>query len=206
MALKAKHLKVHQAIVFIIKLSSLNICVPIILNLTKMKKNRWRWGGNWSDENESSLRKTRLKIFDSLQCTPGLRKWKNYLAVSILIFLYVTRTIVSAAELDIRGSRCPHPSVPYASIYQNISGGPDDTSGSWKIKYICDNGYELFGNDIRECRDGQWPKKSLPICSVNVAQYKPATSSSVINLGHAGNAVDGKSSTVHEGKVRYISD
>ena len=132
-----------------------------------------------------------------------LRKWKKCLLTSLVSFLFfVTRTVnVSAAELDIRGSRCPHPSVPYASTYQNISGGPDDLSGSWKIKYICDNGYELFGNDIRECRNGNWPKSSLPICSVNVARYKPASSSSVVNLGHAGNAVDGKSSTVHEGKV-----
>ena len=36
---------------------------------------------------------------------------------------------------------------------------------------------------------------------MNVAKHKPATSSSVVNLGYAGNAVDGKSSTVHEGKV-----
>ena len=169
-----------------------------------MKKPRWRWGGDWSDENKKSLRKTRLKILDSLQSVAGARSWKNYFVVSILTFLYVTRAIVSTAELDIRGSRCPHPSVPYASIYQNISGGPDDSTGSWKIKYICDTGYELFGNDIRECRDGLWPKKSLPICSVNVARHKPATASSVVNLGHAGNAVDGKSSTVHEGKVSWI--
>jgi len=167
-----------------------------------MKKTRRRWGGECSEENKRPLRVINVHIPNRVNSIPGLKLWKKYILVStISILLYVTRTIVSTAELDIRGSRCPHPSVPYASIYQNISGGPDDISGSWKIKYICDNGYELFGNDIRECRDGRWPKSSLPICSVNVALHKPASSSSVVNLGYAGNAVDGKSSTVHEGKV-----
>ena len=169
-----------------------------------MKKNK-RWlGGDWRcDEDKRILKAAKRETSIHVNRVSELRKLKKCLLTSLVsLFLFVTRTVVvSAAELDIRGSRCPHPSVPYASTYQNISGGPDDLSGSWKIKYICDNGYELFGNDIRECRNGKWPKKSLPICSVNVARFKPASSSSVVNLGHAGNAVDGKSSTVHEGKV-----
>ena len=166
-----------------------------------MKKNRrWLGGDRRCDEDKRTLNATNRFTSINLHSISELRKLKKCLLASLL--LCVTRTVVvSAAELDIRGSRCPHPSVPYASTYQNISGGPDDLSGSWKIKYICDNGYELFGNDIRECRNGNWPKSSLPICSVNVARFKPASSSSVVNLGHAGNAVDGKSSTVHEGKV-----
>ena len=169
-----------------------------------MKKNR-RWlGGDWRcAEDKRTLKAANHGTSINVNRVLELRKLKKCLLASLVsIIFFVTRTVVvSAAELDIRGSRCPHPSVPYASTYQNISGGPDNLSGSWKIKYICDNGYELFGNDIRECRNGNWPKSSLPICSVNVARYKPASSSSVVNLGYAGNAVDGKSSTVHEGKV-----
>ena len=179
-----------------------------------MKKIRRRWG--WdpvlssgsvtdmtdpSEKFEKSLRIGRARVLDGIKSIISSRHLSYNLAVCMCVFLSMTGEIVNAAELDIRGSKCPHPSVPYASTYQNISGGPGDTSGSWKIKYICDKGYELFGDDIRECRDGRWPKSSLPICSVNVANHKPATSSSVVNLGHAGNAVDGKSSTVHEGKV-----
>ena len=38
------------------------------------------------------------------------------------------------------------------------------------------------------------------MCAVNVALHKPASASSVNNGGRPGNAVDGKTSTVHEGK------
>ena len=122
--------------------------------------------------------------------------------ICFTILLYLERTVsVHAAELDVRRLNCPHPSVPYASTYQNISGGPDDSR--WKVKYICDKGYELFGAAVRECDDGRWPddEDSLPLCGVNVAHHKPAKASSEKGRGYASNAVDGKSSTVHEGKV-----
>jgi len=97
---------------------------------------------------------------------------------------------------------CPHPTVPYAATYLNITGGPD--SRQWKIKYNCDSGYELFGEDVAECTDGRWRWDpdfgSPPKCAVNVARNKPASSSSMTSGGHPGNAVDGKVTTVHEGK------
>lgn len=104
-------------------------------------------------------------------------------------FVCLTTTLVS-------GDNCPHPAVPYAATYVNSSGGADQTQ--WKVKYICDSGYELFGDDVRECSDGKW-KGDLPTCAVNVAMHKPASSSSTNGGGDANNAVDGKTTTVHEG-------
>ena len=92
---------------------------------------------------------------------------------------------------------CPFPAVPYAATYSNLTGGP--TSSEWKVKYICDIGYSLFGEETRRCETGKW-KGNLPICAVNVAIHKPASASSVANGGQPQNAVDGKTSTVHEGK------
>ena len=92
---------------------------------------------------------------------------------------------------------CPHPSVPYAATYTNVTGGP--SRSSWTVKYVCDRGYTLFGEETRLCKDSEW-KGSLPMCLVNVALHKPASASSVTNGGKPGNAVDGKTNTVHEGK------
>ena len=102
-------------------------------------------------------------------------------------------TLVSSRESS---SNCPHPSVPFAAKYINVTGGPDQPD--WKIKYSCDSGYVLFGEPERICADGKW-KKNVPQCAVNVAKYKPASSSSEAKGGEARKAVDGKTSTVHEG-------
>ena len=102
-------------------------------------------------------------------------------------------TLVSSQESS---SNCPHPSVPFAAKYINVTGGPDQPD--WKIKYSCDSGYVLFGEPERICADGKW-KKNVPQCAVNVAKYKPASSSSEAKGGEARKAVDGKTSTVHEG-------
>ena len=58
----------------------------------------------------------------------------------------------------------------------------------WKIKYNCDSGYEPFGDDVAECRDGEWTPSTddLPKCAVNVAQNKPADASSQSDGGHPG--------------------
>ena len=92
---------------------------------------------------------------------------------------------------------CPHPSVPYAATYTNVTGGPNQSA--WTIKYVCDRGYTIFGEETRHCKDSKW-KGALPMCAVNVALHKPASASSVHNGGRPGNAVDGKTSTVHEGR------
>ena len=94
-------------------------------------------------------------------------------------------------------TNCPHPAVPYAATYTNVTGGPNRPT--WTIKYICDRGYTLFGEASRDCLNGKW-KGDLPNCAVNVALHKPASASSVNNGGQPQNAVDGKTSTVHEGK------
>ena len=87
--------------------------------------------------------------------------------------------------------------MPYAATYTNVTGGPDRSI--WTVKYVCDRGYTLFGEETRDCKDSKW-KGALPMCAVNVALHKPASASSVHNGGRPGNAVDGKTSTVHEGK------
>ncbi len=107
-------------------------------------------------------------------------------------FVCFTRLLAIAAS----EGNCPHPAVPYAASYLNETGGPAGTS--WKIKYVCDSGYVLFGEDVRECKDGKW-KGQLPICAVNVAKNKPASASSVNEGGKPANAVNGKTSSVHEG-------
>ena len=97
----------------------------------------------------------------------------------------------AAAEL------CPFPAVPYAASYSNLTGGP--TASKWSVQYNCDKDYEIFGEQTRHCVDGKW-KGDLPMCAINVAIHKPASASSVANGGRPQNAVDGKTSTVHEGK------
>ncbi len=111
-------------------------------------------------------------------------------------FFVCLTTLTSSLVLG-QEKLCPHPAVPYAATYINVTGGP--TSSSWSVKYVCDRGFELFGQESRDCKEGKW-KGSLPTCAVNVALHKPASSSSVNNGGNPENAVDGKTSTVHEGK------
>lgn len=106
-------------------------------------------------------------------------------------FVCLTVLVDSIKGLD----NCPHPAVPYAATYSNITYDPQN----WSIKYVCDRGYTLFGEQERNCVNGKW-KGDLPICAVNVALHKPAKSSSVTNGGQASNAVDGRTSTVHEGR------
>ncbi len=105
------------------------------------------------------------------------------------VFLFIGSSIAA----------CPFPSVPYAARYVNVTGGAGQSN--WKIKYVCDSGYELFGDDVRECKNGEWrgDEDELPHCAVNVALNKPASSSSQVGGGAAQNAVDGKTGTVHEG-------
>ena len=82
----------------------------------------------------------------------------------------------------------------------NVSGGPD--SASWKIRYDCDAGFELFGKADRECSDGEWERHDeefVAHCATNVALSKPAEASSEVGAGTAAKAVDGRRSTVHEG-------
>ena len=84
--------------------------------------------------------------------------------------------------------------------YVNVSGGPD--SASWKIRYDCDAGFELFGKADRECAAGQWEEHGAEFaahCATNVALSKPAEASSEVGAGTAAKAVDGRRSTVHEG-------
>ena len=87
-------------------------------------------------------------------------------------------------------ANCPFPSVPYAASYANVSGGPD--SAEWKIRYKCDAGFELFGEDERKCEDGEWEgdDDDLPHCATNVAVSKPAKASSEVGAGLASKAVD----------------
>jgi hypothetical protein len=92
---------------------------------------------------------------------------------------------------------CPFPSVPYASTYVNVSGGPD--SDTWSIRYDCDTGFELFGAADRKCKGGKWVGEGMPHCATNVAVSKPAKASSEVGAGAASKAVDGRTSTVHEG-------
>ena len=123
-------------------------------------------------------------------------QWKNqWWTFYFLSFLLLLSVSVLGED------RCPHPAVPYAATYTNITGGPGGSQ--WVIKYVCDSGYTLFGDAERECKSGQWVG-SLPACAVNVALHKPASASSVNNGGMPKNAVDGKTSTVHEGKILYI--
>ena len=108
-------------------------------------------------------------------------------------FVCLTTWANADGQLD-----CPHPPVPYAATYTNVTGGLNRSQ--WSIKYVCDRGYTLFGEASRNCNEGQW-KGSMPVCAVNVALNKPASASSVNNGGKPANAVDGKTSTVHEGKI-----
>ena len=90
--------------------------------------------------------------------------------------------------------------------YVNVSGGPD--SPSWKIRYDCDAGFELFGKADRQCAGGEWEEHDeefVAHCATNVALSKPAEASSEVGAGTASKAVDGRRSTVHEGsKVSWF--
>ena len=69
-----------------------------------------------------------------------------------------------------------------------------------QVKYNCDSGYEPFGEAINQCREGEWLNDKPLKCAVNVAQHKPASSSSQSPGGHPANAVDGEVTTVHDGR------
>ena len=114
-----------------------------------------------------------------------------FVCLTAVVTLFLGSKTATAAEL------CPFPAVPYAASYSNLTGGP--TASKWSVQYNCDKDYEIFGEQTRHCVDGKW-KGDLPMCAVNVAIHKPASASSVANGGRPQNAVDGKTSTVHEGK------
>jgi len=112
--------------------------------------------------------------------------------------MYGSLLLVVALVRGVAGEQegCAHPAVPAGAFYTNMTGGLGQEA--WKIKYKCDIGYELFGSAERECRKGEW-RGDLPSCSVNVAKFKPADSSSTTGGGAALKAVDGVVTTVHEG-------
>ncbi|XP_076332272.1 CUB and sushi domain-containing protein 1-like [Tachypleus tridentatus] len=73
------------------------------------------------------------------------------------------------------------------------------TPGSFAT-YICDDGYELFGEARRVCSpDGTW-KGEVPFCAINVASGKPANQSSTSRGGKPENANDGDTTIYHEDK------
>lgn len=127
------------------------------------------------------------------------RRKMSCLEAAVYLACLACLTVAADPESDKSSTSCPHPAVPFAATYQNISGGPDGPD--WKIKYVCDRGYELIGGpEESACSSGAWPPdKERPRCAVNVALNKPAAASSETEGGPASNAVDGRTSTVHEG-------
>uniref|UniRef100_A0A0K2TM37 Uncharacterized protein n=1 Tax=Lepeophtheirus salmonis TaxID=72036 RepID=A0A0K2TM37_LEPSM len=118
--------------------------------------------------------------------------------VPILEELQLTFLLLYLSSLcTVSESSCLHPAIPFAASYRNISGGMEEDS--WKISYDCDTGFEMFGEKYRECTEEEWKPEELPLCTINVARDKPTNSSSVSGSGYSGNAVDGKTGTVHEG-------
>lgn len=55
-----------------------------------------------------------------------------------LILAFIAFLLVSKAEAV--GSACPHPSVPFAAKYSNLTGGPD------QVESIFTGRYDVFGN------------------------------------------------------------
>jgi len=109
-----------------------------------------------------------------------------FLAVTLLVFF----------RPALASDGCPHPPVPRAAIYANVSGGAG--RDEWRVRYACDAGYELFGDAERTCKKGEW-RGDAPHCAANVALHRPASASSESGSGgRASNAVDGRASPVHE--------
>lgn len=118
----------------------------------------------------------------------------SWISWSILVAVGVVN---GADKVNKDGAKCDHPPVPAAATYVNVTGGLGEQE--WVVRYICDNGYELFGKEKKTCKDGAW-KGDSPHCAVNVARYKPAVASSENGEGKAANAVDGVPTIVHEGR------
>jgi len=114
----------------------------------------------------------------------------DYLLPVLILLLRHTEIVL--------GETCGHPPVPQAASYVNVTGGLD--KDEWTVRYICDNGYELFGEEKLSCKNGEWGEEELPQCAINVARYKPATASSETPGGGPSNAVDGVPTVVHEGR------
>lgn len=156
-----------------------------------------------SDNEEEDLIKVRLKrprkrvssfrlaVPLGIQKPTFLLSWPSSSRLSTTSSFFYFLTLLCCVR-----SSCVHPSVPYAASYANVTGGLGQDQ--WKIKYGCDNGFELFGEEYRECQGGKWSDQ-VPHCAVNVALHKPASSSSEVGEAKAGKAVDGRKTTVHEG-------
>ncbi|VVC27820.1 Hypothetical protein CINCED_3A015381 [Cinara cedri] len=86
---------------------------------------------------------------------------------------------------------CGHPPVPVNA--KLVRQGA-------KATFVCDEGYRLFGTESITCSpNGAWTG-DLPFCGTNVAVHKPTNQSTTARGGNSGNANDGDSTTVHDGR------
>ncbi|KAF5269538.1 hypothetical protein FQA39_LY08727 [Lamprigera yunnana] len=119
------------------------------------------------------------------------RNLKKYsFSTFLILFGYIHRILGQEIQ-------CGHPAVPpnarLTLSAQTLAPGTIAT-------YICDEGYETFGNTLASCSpSGQWVGE-LPFCGTNVAFRKPANQSTSVRGGGALNANDGEKSTDHDGK------
>ncbi|KAK5642830.1 hypothetical protein RI129_008997 [Pyrocoelia pectoralis] len=117
---------------------------------------------------------------------------KEYCHLGPLYLLIGFIKIISSQEIQ-----CGHPAVP---INAKLSLSSDSLLPGTIATYICDEGYETFGNTLASCSpSGRWIGE-LPFCGTNVAFRKPANQSSSVRGGGAINANDGEKSTEHDGK------
>ncbi|CAH1169570.1 unnamed protein product [Phaedon cochleariae] len=92
---------------------------------------------------------------------------------------------------------CGHPPVPLNS---RVTLSAPNLAPGTVATYLCDEGYETFGNTRTTCSPtGTWTGE-LPFCGINVAYHRPTNQSTTVKGGSALNANDGDKSTEHDGK------
>lgn len=101
------------------------------------------------------------------------------------------------AVINVTGQICPQPAIP---LYATVTLSNENRTAGTTATYICDDGYQLFGQISIVCgTDGKWSGE-LPYCAVNVAYGKPSNQSSTSRGGEANHANDGDTTTLHENK------
>ncbi|XP_022905364.1 P-selectin [Onthophagus taurus] len=92
---------------------------------------------------------------------------------------------------------CGHPAVPRNA---KVTLSSNSLISGTTAKYVCDDGYETFGNTLLTCgATGRWDGE-LPFCGTNIAYRKPANQSTTVRGGNPQNANDGEKNTEHDGK------
>jgi hypothetical protein len=101
------------------------------------------------------------------------------------------------------GLECGHPAVPLGGSFQKLDSDDDDDSTTIRVRFSCDSGLYLLGNEVISCDvvSGRWLGE-IPVCASDAAKHKQASQSS--SNGLAGKAIQPKNIDVTEHKGNIL--